>query len=98
YLWLLGLFLLPFLIVAKISLSETVLAMPPYRPVLHFGDELGEWIARLGELSLDNYRFIFEDPLYLLSYLSSLRIAFFSTLLALLIGYPIAYGMAKAPL
>jgi len=97
YAWLLALFLLPFLIVLRISLSETVLAMPPYRPVFDLGQGLAAWIEGLRALSLDNYRFIFEDQLYLLSYLSSLRIALVSTLITLLIGYPIAYAMARAP-
>ncbi|MYZ48640.1 ABC transporter permease subunit [Propylenella binzhouense] len=94
YFWLLVFFLAPFLIVLKISLSETAIAMPPYRPV--FDGLAGLW-AKLAELSGANYEWIAGDPLYWHSYLSSLWIAAVSTLVTLLVGYPIAYGMARAP-
>jgi len=92
YLWLLIFFLGPFLIVLKISFSTTVIAIPPYSPVF-------EWTAAgpSVKLNFDNYAFLFEDQLYINSYLNSLRIAGISTLVALLVGYPIAYGMARAP-
>ena len=92
YAWLLVLFLIPFLIVFKISLSDTALAIPPYTPNLR--DGLG---ALLAELDFENFAFIASDDLYWKAYLSSLRIAFISTFCTLLVGYPIAYGMAKAP-
>ncbi|MBX3567847.1 MAG: ABC transporter permease subunit [Rhizobiaceae bacterium] len=93
YLWLLFFFLIPFIIVFKISLSQTAIAMPPYTPV--FGlDTL--WEA-LGELSFDNYLWLTEDPLYFNAYISSVVIAAISTFLTLLVGFPIAYGMARAP-
>ena len=92
YLWLLVLFLAPFLIVLKISLSDAALAIPPYTPTLKDG------IATLiSELDFENFVFLTEDDLYWKAYLSSLRIALISTFLTLLVGYPIAYGMAKAP-
>jgi putrescine transport system permease protein len=97
YLWLAAFFLLPFLIVLKISLSQLAIAQPPYTPVL---DPAGGWQALkefLAGLSLENYGFILSDRLYLDSYLKSLEIAAVSTLLLLLLGYPIAYGMARAP-
>ena len=97
YLWLLAFFLVPFLIVLKISLSQLAIAQPPYTPVL---DPAGGWDALaqfLRALSLENYAFIFSDRLYLASYLKSLEVAAVSTLLLLLIGYPIAYGLARAP-
>lgn len=97
YLWLLVLFLVPFLIVLKISLSQTVLAMPPYLPVFDLESGLGGLLARLGELNLDNYFWLASDALYINAYLSSLKIAVISTILALSIGYPIAYAMARAP-
>ena len=92
YIWLLLFFLGPFLIVLKISFSTTVIAIPPYTPVFEWTDA-GPSIR----LNFDNYAFLFEDPLYIASYLNSLRIAGISTLITLLIGYPIAYGMARAP-
>ncbi len=97
YLWLLIFFLAPFLIVFKISLSTTAIAMPPYTPVFDLSEGIGGLLASVRELSLDNYEFLFSDALYIKSYLSSLTIAFVSTVLLLLIGYPVAYGMARAP-
>ena len=94
YLWLLLFFAAPFLIILKISLSDTAIAMPPYLPVFEGPGMLGEFIA---QLDFENYGFLLEDPLYLQSYLSSLRIAAISTVLLLLIGYPIALAMARAP-
>jgi putrescine transport system permease protein len=97
YLWLLVFFLAPFFIVFKISLSETAIAMPPYLPVFSLEDGLGGLIGSLRELSFDNYRWLLDDPIYVKAYLSSLSIAAVSTFLTLLVGYPIAYGMARAP-
>jgi len=96
YLWLILLFLAPFLIVLKISVSTTAIAMPPYTPVLDFSSGLAAFWEQVQEFSFDNYVFLTEDALYWKSYLSSLRIAAISTFLILLIGYPIAYGMARA--
>jgi len=67
--------------------------MPPYSELITFVED--GWIAFHG--SLENYLWLWEDPLYINSYLSSLKIAAISTLLTLLVGYPIAYGMARAP-
>lgn len=94
FLWSLVFFLVPFFIVLKISLSDTAIAMPPYVPTFDGFGALGDFLK---ELDFENYVFLTEDPLYLRSYFSSLRIAFFSTLLLLLIGYPVAYSMARAP-
>jgi putrescine transport system permease protein len=96
YLWLIVLFLAPFLIVLKISLSTTAIAMPPYTPALDFASGLGALWEQIQEFSFDNYIFLTEDALYWKSYLSSLQIALISTFLILLVGYPIAYGMARA--
>ncbi len=93
YVWLLIFFLIPFLIVFKISLSDTASAMPPYVPVLDFS-KIGEFFS---QLDFENYKFIFSDELYVNAYISSFKIALISTLLTLLIAYPIAYGMARAP-
>jgi len=95
YAWLLVFFLIPFLIVAKISLSHAALARPPYTPVL---DPAAGWhgvVAFAVGLSLDSYALIGSDPLYLLSFAKSVQIAAFSTLLLLVVGYPIAYGIAR---
>jgi putrescine transport system permease protein len=97
YLWLAVFFLLPFLIVLKISLSQTAIAQPPYMPVF---DPSGGWqaiVEFVRALSFENYRFLGSDWLYLASYLRSLEIAVVSTLLLLLIGFPLAYGIARAP-
>jgi putrescine transport system permease protein len=90
-LWLLLLFLIPFLIVFRISFSEVRLAIPPYTPLLtwHHGSPGLEvhWSA---------YAFLFSDSLYVSSYLYSLKVAAVSTLCCLLIGYPMAYAIARA--
>jgi len=97
YAWLIAFFLVPFLIVFKISLSQTAIAQPPYTPV--FGLASGWHGIRnfFAALSLDNYGFLGSDPLYVLSYAKSLEIAAFSTLLLLVIGYPIAYAITRMP-
>lgn len=97
YLWLLALFLLPFLIVFRISLSEPVLAMPPYMPQFDLSEGWQTFMDGLRQLSFANYAWLAEDALYRNAYLSSLRIALISTFLTLLIGFPLAYGMARAP-
>jgi putrescine transport system permease protein len=97
YAWLLFFFLIPFFIVFRISLSQTAVAMPPYMPVFDLAGGLSGIVEKLGEFSLDNYVWLTEDVLYFNAYISSVVIAAISTLLTLLIGYPIAYGMAKAP-
>jgi putrescine transport system permease protein len=96
-LWLTALFLGPFLIVLKISLSQTVIAQPPYAPVLDLAagwQGIRDFVAGL---SFGNYVLLASDSLYVTSYLRSLLIAATSTLILLLIGYPIAYGIARAP-
>lgn len=97
YLWLGALFLVPFIIVLKISLSDAAISIPPYAPTL---DISGGW-ASIKEffsgLDFENYVFLTEDDLYWKAYASSLKIALISTLATLLVGFPIAYGMASAP-
>jgi len=92
YIWLLALFLIPFFIVLKISLSDLALAIPPYTPTLK--DGFGTMIKAF---DFENFAFLASDDLYWKAYLSSLQIALISTILALLVGYPMAYGMARAP-
>ncbi|MBB4184046.1 ABC transporter permease subunit [Sinorhizobium terangae] len=97
YAWLLFFFLIPFFIVFRISLSQTAIAMPPYTPVFDLVGGLSGILEGVREFSLDNYVWLTEDVLYFNAYVSSLVIAAVSTFLTLLIGYPIAYGMAQAP-
>jgi len=97
YTWLLLLFLVPFLIVLKISLSDLALARPPYMP--QFDPSAGWDGAKdfFSQLDFENFVFLTTDDLYWKAYLSSLRIALISTFITFLVGYPIAYGMARAP-
>lgn len=97
YTWLLVLFLVPFLIVFKISLSTPEIAMPPYSPAFDLSGGVSGIVEQTGQLSFENYAFLTTDSLYINAYLSSLVIATVSTILALLIGFPLAYGMARAP-
>jgi len=92
YLWLLVFFAIPFLIVLKISFSRLAIAIPPYTPVLEYVDN-----ALSLKLNLGNYIGLFTDSQYLQAYLSSIEIAGISTLLCLLIGYPMAYAIARLP-
>lgn len=97
YAWLLFFFLIPFVIVFKISLSQSAISMPPYAPALNFSTGFSGLWSALKELSFENYIWLTEDPLYFNAYISSVVIAGISTVLTLLVGYPIAYGMARAP-
>jgi putrescine transport system permease protein len=92
YLWLLLFFLIPFVIVLKISFSSTLIAMPPYEPLLNW---TGEKILQI-KLNLGNFAFLVEDNLYWKAYLNSIKVALISTLFCLLIGYPIAYAIARS--
>jgi putrescine transport system permease protein len=91
-LWLLLLFLIPFLIVFRISFSEVRLAIPPYTPLIAWHH--GSWSL---DLHWSAYSFLFTDSLYVSSYLYSLKVAAVSTLCCLLIGYPMAYAIARSP-
>lgn len=87
-LWLLLFGLLPLAVLVKVSVATIAVAQPPFTPMF---DAAGNLAA-----SLDNFRFLLSDPLYVDAYVASLRIAFLATLLCLLIGYPLAYGIARA--
>jgi putrescine transport system permease protein len=97
YLWMALFFLVPFGFVLKISLSQTVIAQPPYAPVFDLTQGWAAIEAALAALSLDNFRLLVTDNLYVVSYLRSLFVAAVSTSILLAIGYPIAYGMARLP-
>lgn len=92
-LWLGVFFLAPFFVLGRISLAEALIARPPYTPLFERGPDGSVQIIA----SLENYRFLMTDALYRNAYLSSIRVAFVSTIFALLIGYPIAYYIARAP-
>jgi putrescine transport system permease protein len=95
YAWLLALFLVPFAIVIKISLSDTVIAIPPYAPTL---DLAGGWagiVQFFQGVDFETFEFLTSDDLYWKAYLSSLKIAVIATAITLAVGYPIAYGMTR---
>ena len=97
FVWLLVLFLAPFLIVLKISLSDYAVSRPPYAPTFDPAEGWEGLKAFFGALDFENYSWIAEDALYLNAYLSSLKIAAISTLIALVVGYAMAYALARAP-
>ena len=90
--WLLIFFLAPFVIVFKISVAESLIASPPFSPLFD--------IAQNGALSVhlvfDNYAYLWEDSLYISTYVNSIRISTISTVLCLLLGYPIAYAIVRS--
>jgi putrescine transport system permease protein len=95
YLWLALFFAFPFLLVAKLSLSHTVLAIPPYAPQLDLTQGHAGVRAFIHQLSFETYARLATDRLYIASYLSSLRFAAIATAILLVVGYPIAYGMSR---
>lgn len=92
YLWLLLFFLVPFAIVLKIALSDALIAMPPYAPIMEWAGDKYLTIR----LNLSNFLFLVRDNLYWKAYLNSVQVAGVSTLICLLVGYPMAYGIARA--
>lgn len=90
--WLLLFFLAPFLIIFKISFSEVVVASPPVRDILDWNDG---WLPTVN-YTFENYQYLVEDSLYYDSYLNSVKVAGMATLLCLLLGFPMAYGIARA--
>jgi putrescine transport system permease protein len=95
-LWLAAFFLVPCLIILKISLSQTALAQPPYTPVLDWTAGWPGITTFVAGLSTSNYQALATDIIYIASYLKSLEVAALATLMLLLVGYPIAYGIARA--
>ncbi|MBP6701029.1 MAG: putrescine ABC transporter permease PotH, partial [Halioglobus sp.] len=93
YLWLVVFFLVPFAIVLKISLADPLVAQPPFSDFFDWSGSTGRRVLA----TLDNYRFLLEDQLYLVSYLNSIKIALISTGLCLLLGFPMAYAIARSP-
>jgi putrescine transport system permease protein len=95
YLWLGLFFLAPFAIVLKISLSQAALAQPPYLPVFDLAAGWAGLKEFAAQLSADSFKLLASDPIYLLSYFKSLEVAAVSTAILILIGYPLAYGIAR---
>jgi putrescine transport system permease protein len=93
YAWLLLYFLMPFLIILKISLAEPVVAQPPFTTLFDWGARGWDQIR----VTLENYAFLFQDGYYGIIYLASLKMAAIGTVLCLLLGYPIAYYIARQP-
>ena len=93
WIWLGLFFILPFLFVLKISLAEPQLAQPPYQDLIR---EVSDGVVTL-VLNFGNYQLLLEDSLYINALLSSIKVAAISTGFAVLIGYPMAYGIARAP-
>ncbi|ABD89479.1 ABC transporter permease [Rhodopseudomonas palustris] len=97
FVWMLLLFLVPFGFVVKISLSQAVIAQPPYVPQFDLSAGWASLQAAFATLSLDNFKLLAADQLYWRSYLRSLAVAASATAVLILIGYPIAYAMARLP-
>jgi putrescine transport system permease protein len=93
YLWLLIFFLAPFVIILKISFADPLVALPPFTPLI---DWVESGLDRL-QVTLDNYLFVFQDRFYAIIYLSSIKIAAISAFFCLLLGYPVAYFIARQP-
>ncbi len=91
FIWLFLFFMLPFFIVLKISFAEADVAIPPYTEIYSFIDQKLQVL-----LNLSNYAMLGDDELYIAAYLGSLKMALISTVLCLLIGYPMAYAIASA--
>lgn len=91
-LFLLVFFLIPFAFSLNISFAEAALSIPPFSSIWHLTPDHHLQLTP----SLANYKYLLTDEVYAVSYLYSIRTAFFSTLLCLLIGYPMAYAMARS--
>ena len=91
FIWLFLFFMLPFFIVLKISFAEADVAIPPYTEIYSYLDQKVQLL-----LNLSNYAMLAGDELYIAAYLGSLKMALISTILCLLIGYPMAYAIASA--
>ena len=91
-LFLMVFFLIPFVFSLNISFAEAALSIPPFSSIWHLTPDHHLHLTP----SLDNYKYLLTDEVYAVSYLYSIRTAFFSTVLCLLIGYPMAYAMARS--
>ena len=91
YVWMLLFFLIPFAIILKISFAEVQIAIPPYTDLVSYAEEKLNVVFNLG-----NYLYLLDDEMYLDSYLQSIQVATISTLLCLLIGYPMAWAIVHS--
>ncbi len=91
YLWMILFFLIPFVIILKISFAEVQVAIPPYTDLVTYAEEKLNFVLNLG-----NYIYLLDDVMYLDSYMQSVQVAITSTLLCLLIGYPIAWAIVHS--
>ncbi|CAD6556436.1 Putrescine transport system permease protein PotH [Paraburkholderia hiiakae] len=91
FVWLLLFFALPFMLVLKISFTDLELGIPPYTAMLQAHDGVVHVVLQFG-----HYALLLQDSLYIATYISSLKMAAVSTVLCLLIGYPIAYYIARS--
>ncbi len=94
YGWLALFFLLPLMIVLKISVSESVMGIPPYLPILQFAEKAQVQI----HLTFSNFALLLRDNMYVVAYINSVKIAAISTLISVVIGYSMAYAIARSPL
>jgi len=92
FIWLVLLFLAPFIIILQISLSESLTAIPPYSDLLHW---VSKGVLQI-HLNLNNYFHLLSDSVYAAALQNSILVASVSTLLALFIGYPMAYAIARS--
>jgi putrescine transport system permease protein len=97
YAWIVLFLLAPFLLIAKISLSRPATARPPYEPAFDLSEGFSGFLEKLPSLSLDAYRGLASDSVYLDSYISSLTIAGLATIFTLILAYPFALALARAP-
>jgi putrescine transport system permease protein len=95
YLWMAVFFLVPFVFILKISLSQTAIAQPPYEPQFDLSQGWEGLKTAAAQFSIENFRLLVSDNLYVFSYLRSVLVAAVSTLILVLIGYPVAYGMSR---
>lgn len=90
--WLLVFFLIPFAVVFKLSLSEAAIARPPYLPMMTWDEEgILSFVLNIG-----NYFYLLNDDLYIFAYMQSMKVALFSTVICLLVAYPMALAIARA--
>jgi putrescine transport system permease protein len=95
YLWMALFFLVPFFFIVKISLSQTAIAQPPYAPLFDLSEGWEGLKAAAAQLGIENFRLLVTDDLYVFSYLRSVVVAMVSTLILVVVGYPVAYGMSR---
>jgi len=92
YFWLLLFFFIPFIVVFKISISESTIAQPPFTPLF---SRLGDNLYQI-KINLSNYVYVLTDSYYVMAFLNSIKLAFISTILCLLVAYPIAFTIARS--